>query len=71
MVSVASLVCNSSFNCALIAVTDIETLVLQKEEVESVRWFDLEETYQNCRNRNTQFCAPVPGLEVVRRYLYS
>ena len=30
---------------------DIETLVLQKEEVESVRWFDLEETYQNCRNR--------------------
>ena len=49
---------------------DIETLVLQKEEVESVRWFDLEETYQNCRNRNTQFCAPVPGLEVVRRYLY-
>ena len=50
---------------------DIETLVLQKEEVESVRWFDLEETYQNCRNRNTQFCAPVPGLEVVRQYLYS
>ena len=49
---------------------DIETLVLQKEEVESVRWFDLEETYQNCRNRNTQFCAPVPGLEVVRQYLY-
>ena len=49
---------------------DIETLVLQKEEVESVRWFDLEETYQNCRNRNTQFCAPVPGLEVVRCYLY-
>ena len=43
---------------------DIETLVLQKEEVESVRWFDLEETYQNCRNRNTQFCAPVPGLEL-------
>lgn len=41
---------------------NIETLVLQKEEVESVRWFDLEETYQNCQNRNTQFCAPVPGL---------
>lgn len=37
----------------------------------TVRWFDLEETYQNCQNRNTQFCAPVPGLEVVRRYLYS
>ena len=50
---------------------DIETLVLQKEEVESVLWFDLEETYQNCQNRNTQFCAPVPGLEVVRQYLYS
>ena len=50
---------------------DIETLVLQKEEVESVRWFDLEETYRNCRNRNTQFCAPVRGLEVVRQYLYS
>ena len=49
---------------------NIETLVLQKEEVESVRWFDLEETYQNCRNRNTQFCAPVPGLEVVRQYLH-
>ena len=49
---------------------NIETLVLQKEEVESVQWFDLEETYQNCRNRNTQFCAPVPGLEVVRQYLH-
>ena len=49
---------------------EINHLTLQKEEVEEVQWFDLEETYQNCRNRNTQFCAPVPGLEVVRRYLY-
>ena len=49
---------------------EIDRLTLQKEEVEEVQWFDLEETYQNCRNRNTQFCAPVPGLEVVRRYLY-
>ena len=49
---------------------NIEALVLQKEEVESVQWFDLEETYQNCINHNPQFCAPVPGLEVVRCYLY-
>ena len=35
----------------------IETLSWKKEEVESVRWFDLEETYQNCQNRNLQFIA--------------
>lgn len=49
---------------------DIEALVLQKEEVKSVQWFDLEETYQHCIHHDAQFCAPVPGLEVVRRYLY-
>lgn len=40
---------------------DIETLVLQKVEVESVRWFDLEETYQNCRNREHTVLCPCPG----------
>lgn len=48
---------------------DEKSLVLQKEEVEDVAWFDLEETYRECLKHNQKFCVPVPGLEVLRTYL--
>ncbi len=48
---------------------DVDTLVLQKEEVDSVEWFDLEETYQAILEHDEKFCAPVGGVEIVRNYL--
>lgn len=48
---------------------EIGDLILQKEEVESVEWFDLEETYEECRQHREKFCVPTGGLEVVREYL--
>ena len=48
---------------------DISTLVLQKEEVESVEWFDLEEIYKECQKSRDRFCVPSGGFEVVRGFL--
>lgn len=48
---------------------DINDLVLQKEEVESVEWFDLEDTYEECQKSRDKFCVPSGGFEVVRRFL--
>lgn len=48
---------------------DETSLVLQKEEVEKAEWFDLEETYQECLNKNLKFCVPIGGLELIRSYM--
>ena len=48
---------------------DETKLVLQKEEVETVEWFDLEEAYANCKKRDPRFCAPTGGIEIVIREL--
>ena len=48
---------------------NITDLVLQKEEVEAVEWFDLEETYEECKHCRDKFCVPGGGFEVVREYL--
>ena len=48
---------------------DISTLVLQKEEVESVEWFDLEEIYKECQKSRDRFCVPGGGFEVARKFL--
>ena len=49
---------------------DIDKLTLQKEEVESVEWFDLEEVYQACQPpRDEKFCVPMGGLEILRNYV--
>ena len=47
---------------------DIDDLVLQKEEVETVEWFDLEETYRECLKHNQKFCVPIGGLETIMTY---
>ncbi len=47
---------------------DVNQLVLQKEEVECVEWFDLEATYQAILQHDQKFCAPVGGVEIVRKY---
>ena len=46
-----------------------EELILQKEEVETVQWFDLEEVFMECEKRRDVFCVPVEGLKLVQRYL--
>ena len=46
-----------------------DRLTLQKEEVEEVQWFDLEETYQQCRQHRDKFCVPLGGLQLVREFI--
>ncbi len=48
---------------------DIGSLVLQKEEVEEVRWFDIEEVHEGCLHRDGTFCVPMEGLETLMKYL--
>lgn len=48
---------------------EIEQLTLQKEEVEAVAWFDLEDVYQACQRHDERFCVPIEGLEIARKYL--
>ena len=48
---------------------DIADLTIQKEELDGVSWFDLEETYEACKNHDQKFCVPIGGLETVRKYL--
>jgi hypothetical protein len=49
--------------------TDETQLILQKEEVECAKWFDLEETYRACLARDQKFCVPIGGLKVLMSYL--
>ena len=48
----------------------IDNLTIQKEELDTVEWFSLEEVYQACQPpRNEKFCVPMGGLEIVRKYV--
>ncbi|MCR5417186.1 MAG: NUDIX domain-containing protein [Pseudobutyrivibrio sp.] len=50
----------------------IDNLTIQKEELDSVEWFDLEEVYEACQPpRDEKFCVPMGGLEIVRNYVNS
>lgn len=48
---------------------DIDSLVLQKEEVDEVRWFDIEEVHEGSLHRDGTFCVPIEGLETLMKYL--
>ena len=50
---------------------EIDHLTLQKEEVEEVQWFDLEETCQQCSQHRDKFCVPLGGLQLVRQFIKS
>ena len=47
-----------------------EKLVLQKSEVDEVRWFDLDEVWSEIQYNRERFCVPMGGLEVLREYLH-
>ncbi len=48
---------------------NIDELQIQKEELECVRWFDLEEVYEACLKNREDICVPAGGLKVLMNYL--
>lgn len=49
---------------------NIPDLVLQREEIESVGWYDLEETIKKCtKPRDPEYCVPMGGLIILSRFL--
>lgn len=50
---------------------DIDKITVQKEELECVEWFDLDETYNECLAHNQKFCVPVKGLDIARNYIMT
>lgn len=48
---------------------ELDQVRIQKEELDCVEWFDLEEVHWECLKHNPKFCVPVKGLETARAYL--
>ena len=48
---------------------NIEKLTLQKSEVDEVRWFDLDEVWEEIKTDRKRFCVPTDGLRILRKYL--
>ena len=48
---------------------DIDRLILQESEVDEVRWFDLDEVWEEIHRSRERFCVPTGGLEVLRKHL--
>lgn len=47
---------------------DISRLTYQPEEVETAEWFNLDYVIEECKKHNQKFCAPMGGLELIRKY---
>ena len=47
----------------------IKDLTLQESEVSEVRWFDLDEVWDEIHCSRERFCVPTAGLNVLREYL--
>lgn len=47
----------------------IQDLTLQESEVSEVRWFDLNEVWDEIHRSRERFCVPTAGLNVLREYL--
>ena len=51
---------------------DVEKLTLQKEEVESVEWFDMEELDAALQPpRDQRFCVPMEGFQIAKKWYES
>ena len=48
---------------------ETEKLVLQESEVEEVRWFDLNEVWEELERGSKRICVPKQGLSVLRTWL--
>ena len=47
----------------------VQDLILQETEVSEVRWFDLEEVWEEIQHNRDRFCVPTAGLKALREYL--
>ncbi len=47
---------------------DETKLVLQTEEVEEVKWVEIEEVIEGCEHRDGTFCVPKEGLHTIMKY---
>ena len=50
---------------------DIDTLTLQKGEVDEVRWFDVKEVYEEIQHTGERLCVSPVGYQVLIDYLAS
>lgn len=48
---------------------EAERLILQESEVEEVRWFDLEEVWEELDRSSERFCVPKQSLALLRDWL--
>ncbi len=48
---------------------EMEKLELQKSEVDEVRWFGLEEVWEEIKTSRERFCVPTDGLKILRSFL--
>ena len=48
---------------------EISSLVLQKSEVDEVRWFGLDAVWEEIQYSRERFCVPSDGLKILRTYL--
>ena len=48
---------------------NIQELTLQESEVSEVRWFDLDEVWNEIHRSRERFCVPTAGLNVLREFL--
>ena len=60
---------DSEFVNVYVYVGPVGEMRLQESEVSEVRWFDLDEVWEEIQTDRHRFCVPRPGLAVLRRYL--
>ena len=48
---------------------ELKSLTLQKSEVAAVRWFGLDEVWNEIQESRERFCVPRGGLDVLKDYL--
>ena len=44
-------------------------VIYQASEMDEVRWFSLEEVWEEIKTNRSRFCVPTGGLKVLRDYL--
>ena len=49
----------------------LSDITVQKEELDSVAWYDLAETYEKCLANDPAYCVPMGGLQVLVRRLWA
>lgn len=47
---------------------DINSLVLQKEELDSVKWFEINELESKLNPRDKAFCVPYEGFKIAKEW---